>query len=340
MRESSKSTAATNRDASDAGFSLAGTRRAYIDPVALMQVKKLSVRAKAVVEGFTSGLHRSPLRGFSVEFAEYRPYAIGDDLRNLDWKLLARTDRYFVKQYEDETNRRCYLAVDQSRSMQYGSAGYSKAEYAQTLAATLAHFLTLQRDAVGVLTFGTSKSEYIPPRSRKSHLQHIMHLLGQESDGREANLDAAIAELAGLSKRRGLIVLISDMLTDPEPLFQPMGYLRGRGHEIVVLRILDRREYVLDLPNSSLLQDMETGKEIYVDPVSAREEYQTKFKLHESQLMDICHRRDARFLTVFTDQPLESVLLEFISGQQSISVSESVASLPALTKTSSAKVGN
>ncbi|MCA9182061.1 MAG: DUF58 domain-containing protein, partial [Planctomycetales bacterium] len=190
-------------------------QRWFIDPAAIMQIKSLTLRAKTIVEGFTAGLHRSPLHGFSVEFAEYRPYVIGDDPRNLDWKLLARTDRYYVKQYEDETNRRCYLAIDQSRSMAYGNGLVTKAQYAQTLAATLAYYLHLQRDAVGIMTCGTQSSEFIPPRHRHGHLQQLMHLLEQESEGRDSNLAEGLTHLAGLSKRRGLVVLISDLLTDP-----------------------------------------------------------------------------------------------------------------------------
>jgi uncharacterized protein (DUF58 family) len=274
----------------------------------------LMLRAKTVVEGFASGLHRSPLHGFSVEFAQYRPYVLGDDPRNLDWKLLARTDRCYVKQYEDETNRRCYIAVDQSRSMSFASDGYSKAEYARTLAATFAYYLTQQRDAVGLMLCGNTEPEYLPPRHRKGHLQQIMGMLGQESIGADSDLSAALSQLAGLSKRRGLIVLLSDLLTDPESLFQPLGYLRGRSHEILVIRILDPSEVNFKLEKSTMLQDMETGKEIFVDPTVAAAEYRRRFDIHEQQLVDICHRRSARYMTITTDQPMDSALLELIGS--------------------------
>lgn len=189
-----------------------GAARATIDPAALMQIKNLSLRAKAVVEGFMSGLHRSPVHGFSVEFSEYRPYVQGDDLRRVDWKLLARTDRYYVKQYEDETNRRCYLVVDQSRSMSYGSLSYTKATYARTLAATFAYYLTQQRDAVGAMTCGHGEIEYLPARHRPGHIHQLMRHLERASEGTESNLPAALQQLAARSQRRGLVIILTDAL--------------------------------------------------------------------------------------------------------------------------------
>ncbi|MCA9131625.1 MAG: DUF58 domain-containing protein [Planctomycetales bacterium] len=291
----------------------AAPQRWFIDPAAIMQIKNLTLRAKTIVEGFTSGLHRSPLHGFSVEFSEYRPYVLGDDPRNLDWKLLARTDRYYVKQYEDETNRRCYLAVDQSRSMSYGNGQYTKAEYARTLAATLAYYLHVQRDAVGILTCGNRSSEFLPPRHRTGHLHQIMRLLGQDSEGLDSDLSGALTQLASLSRRRGLVILISDLLTDPQSLLQPLGYLRGRGHELLILRVLEPSEMSLQLEKSSMLRDMETGREMYIDPALARDEYRRRFDAHHQQLVDICHRRGGRLTTVRTDQPLDLALLELIS---------------------------
>ena len=284
-----------------------------------MQIKNLSLRAKTIAEGFASGLHRSPLHGFSVEFAEYRPYVLGDDPRNLDWKLLARTDRYYIKKYEDETNRRCYIAIDQSKSMAYGSGAYSKAEYARTLAATLAYYLTLQRDAVGIMTCGVDKSEFLPPRHRKGHLQQIMRLLERDSLGVDSDLEASLSMLATLSKRRGLVVLISDFLVEPESVFQPLGYLRGRGHEILLIRVLDKTEVDLSLETSSMIEDLETGREMYVDPEAARTDYRRRFTAHEDQLIDICHRRGARMVTLTIDQPLDVALLELISNSGSLS---------------------
>lgn len=287
--------------------------RATIDPAALMQIKNLTLRAKAVVEGFMSGLHRSPMHGFSVEFSEYRPYVQGDDPRRVDWKLLARTDRYYVKQYEDETNRRCYLAVDQSRSMSYGSLEYSKATYARTLAATFAYYLTQQRDAVGAMTCGHGAIEYLPARHRPGHLQQLMRHLDRESGGTEANLPEALQRLAARSQRRGLVILLTDALMEPDSLSLPLGYLRGRGHEVVVIRVLDPREIDFTLPASTLLRDMETGKQIYVDPAVAKRSYDERFAAHRARLTELCHTRGVRLSTIATDQPLEDALFDLVS---------------------------
>ncbi len=306
-------------------FARSGRSRSLIDPSALMQIKNLTMRAKAVVEGFTAGLHRSPLHGFSVEFSEYRPYVEGDDPRSLDWKLLARTDRYYIKQYEDETNRRCYVVIDQSRSMAFGSSGYTKAEYARTLAATFAYYLTQQRDAVGLMTCGIGHNEFLPARHRKGHLQHLMRFLDRESVATESNIGQATSEMASLSKRRGLVVIISDFLIEPESLTKPLGYLRGRGHEVLLIRVLDPSEISFALPHSTMLVDLETGREIYVDPEAAKTEYRLRFLEHENRLVDLCHRRAARVVTMATDQPLDGALLELVNRSATTTASHMTA---------------
>src|SRR6056297_3473674 len=183
-----------------------------IDPRAVMRIKDLQLRARAVVEGFYNGLHRSPYHGFSVEFSEYRPYTTGDDLRGLDWKLFARSDRYYVKKFEDETTRRCYLVVDQSRSMGYGSIEYTKMEYARTVAATLAYFLTNQHDAVGVLTFDAELGDFLPAKIGPKHFHQILVELSRPAAGRGTDIEKPLRQVTSLVPRRGLVLLISDLL--------------------------------------------------------------------------------------------------------------------------------
>src|SRR6266536_2825631 len=196
----------------------AETHAALISPQALMSIKNLELRARVVVEGFWHGLHRSPYHGFSVEFTEYRQYSPGDDPRYLDWRLYARSDRYYIKKFEDETNLRCQLLVDNSRSMTYGSLAYSKAQYANTLAATLAYFLYLQGDAVGLLTFDEQIREYLPARNRTGHLRHLMLRLKQPAAGRATDLASPLKRIVEVVRKRGLIVLISDFLAPIERL--------------------------------------------------------------------------------------------------------------------------
>src|SRR2546421_9325616 len=189
-----------------------------IDPKSLMSIRNLELRARTVVEGFWSGIHRSPYHGFSVEFSEYRQYTAGDDPRYLDWRVFARSDRYFIRKFEDETNLRCHLLADNSRSMSYGSIGYSKAKYAATLAATVAYFLYLQGDAVGLLTFDEQIREYLPARHRTGHLRHLMLALEQPAGGESTDLAAPLKRIVEIVRKRGLIVLLSDFLAPIERL--------------------------------------------------------------------------------------------------------------------------
>ncbi|MDP6060124.1 MAG: DUF58 domain-containing protein, partial [Pirellulaceae bacterium] len=204
-----------------------------------MRIKNMELRAKVIVQGFFNGLHRSPYHGFSVEFSEYRQYSPGDDLRYLDWRLYARTDRYYIKRFEDETNLRCYLLLDMSRSMGFGSLSYNKEEYAKTTAATIAYFLALQRDAVGLVTFDERIGEYVPARFRTGHLHRLMMCLEKTLAGTATRLEPPIEQIASTVTKRGLIVLISDLLAPIDTLETQLGYLRSRGHEVVLMRVLD-----------------------------------------------------------------------------------------------------
>ena len=195
----------------------------FADPRTLMRIKNLQLRAQSVVEGFFAGIHRSPYHGFSVEFTEYRQYSPGDDLRYLDWRLYGRSDRYFVKRFEDETNLLCYLLVDSSRSMGYGSGDYAKHEYARTLAATIAYFLYLQRDAVGLVAFDDKVNEFLPPRHRPGHLRRLTGILQREPRGQGTNISAPLDQIAQVVRKRGLVVLISDLLADVQSLKKRLG---------------------------------------------------------------------------------------------------------------------
>ena len=230
-----------------------------VSHAAIMQIKNLELRAKIVVEGFMSGLHRSPYHGFSVEFTDYRQYSVGDDLRYLDWKLYAKQDRYYIKRFEDETNLRCYLLVDMSHSMGFGSAEYSKLEYAKTMAASLAWFLNRQRDAVGLVTFGDQIVDMIPPRYRAGHLRRLMLTLENSTSGKSTDLSAPLEQIAQTVSKRGLVVLISDLLAPVESFIKNLNYLRTRGHEVVILRTLDPTEIEFEFDKASLFRDLETG---------------------------------------------------------------------------------
>jgi uncharacterized protein (DUF58 family) len=283
-----------------------------LDPAALMAIRNLELRARTVVEGFWHGLHRSPYHGFSVEFTEYRPYTPGDDPRYLDWKLVGRTDRYFIKKFEDETNLRCHLLVDNSRSMTFGSRGYSKADYARTLAATFAWFLSHQGDATGLLTFDESIREYLPARHRPGHLRHLMLALEKPPGGATTDLVAPLRRVAELVRKRGLIVLISDLLAPPEVLEAPLARLTAARHEVVVLQVLDRAELDFNLTTAARFQDLETGRDLFLEPTLARPDYQRRLEAHLAAVRGVCQRLGIAHVQLSTAQPLEMALFNFL----------------------------
>ncbi|MFO1487533.1 MAG: DUF58 domain-containing protein [Verrucomicrobiota bacterium] len=290
-------------------------RDRFLDPKALMAIRHLELRARVVVEGFWNGLHRSPYHGFSVEFTEYRQYTPGDDPRYLDWRLFARSDRYYLKKFEDETNLRCHLLVDFSRSMNYGSLGFTKSDYARTLAATLAWFLNGQGDAVGLFTFADRLREFLPARHRHGHLRQIMRALDQETTGDQTRLDETLRRVAELTRKRGLVVLISDLLAPAAELAASLGQLAGGGHEVVVFQILDPKELDFDFPQAAYFHDVESGRNLHIDPAVARAGYQEQLRQHTESVTTLCHQLGFGFHRVVTDQPLPPVLLEFLKGR-------------------------
>jgi uncharacterized protein (DUF58 family) len=280
-----------------------------------MTIRNLELRAKVVVEGFWSGIHRSPYHGFSVEFTEYRQFSPDDDPRFLDWRVFARSDRYFIKKFEDETNLRCHLLVDQSRSMTFGMRGYTKAEYAATLGATLAYFLYLQGDAIGALTFDEGIREYLPPRHRTGHLRQLMLLLEKPASGRSTDLSAPLRRVAETIRKRGLVVLISDFLAPADRLEQDLLLLAAGGHELVVFQTLDPSEVTFEFGKPAMFQDVESGRTVFIDPEVARTTYLKRLEEHQERLRALCERLGASFHSLRTDRALELALFDFLRAR-------------------------
>jgi uncharacterized protein (DUF58 family) len=283
-----------------------------IDPQTLMSIRNLELRARVVVEGFWNGIHRSPYHGFSAEFTEYRQYTPDDDPRYLDWRVYARSDRYFIKKFEDETNLRCLLVADISRSMTYGSKGYSKAEYAGTLAATLAYFLYLQGDAVGLLTFDDRIREYLPPRHRAGHLRHLMLALEKPASGNATGLEAPLKQVAETVRKRSLVVVVSDFLAPLDGFERDLRALSACGHELIVFQVLDPTELTFDFSQPAMFQDLESGRTFFVDPLNAKKEYRRRLENHCTRVRATCQRLGAPCLRLSTDQPLELALFDFL----------------------------
>jgi uncharacterized protein (DUF58 family) len=280
-----------------------------------MAIRSLELRARVVVEGFWNGLHRSPYHGFSVEFTEYRPYSPGDDTRYLDWRLYARVDRYYLKRFEDETNLRCHLLVDRSGSMLYGSLEYSKLDYARTLAATLAWFLNGQGDAVGLFTFDDRVRHYLPARHRHGHLRQLLLALEPGPEGKTTNLGEPLQRVAELVRKRGLIVLISDLLAPVDELQNHLGRLAAAGHETVIFQVIDPNELTFDFHRPVLVRELESERELYLEPEIIRAEYQRRLAGHNRQIETVCRRLGIAFQRVVTNQPLELALLEFLRSR-------------------------
>jgi uncharacterized protein (DUF58 family) len=290
---------------------------ALIDPKALMALSNLELRARLVVEGFWNGLHRSPYHGFSAEFTEYRQYSPGDDPRYLDWRVYARSDRYFIKKFEDETNLRCHLLFDRSRSMNYGSTGYSKGQYAATLAATLAHFLNLQGDAVGLVAFDDQVREYLPARHRAGHLRQLMLALEKPAGGRATRLSEPLNRFAALVRKRGLVIYISDFLAPLGELEAGLATLTASGQEVTVFQVLDPRELTLELGEAALFEDMESGQRMYLDPAAAGGDYRARMEAHCAAVRSICQRHGIGHHQLSTADPLELALFGFLQERRS-----------------------
>jgi uncharacterized protein (DUF58 family) len=289
----------------------------FYDPAALMRIRNLELRARAVMQGFWKGIHRSPYHGFSAEFTEYRQYTPGDDPRYLDWKLYARSDRYYIRKSEEETNLSCFLLVDRSRSMDFSSLPYSKASYALTLAATFAVFLRDQGDAVGLLTFSDSIHDFIPARSRRSHLRALLLALERVPQSREraTGLDLPLERTARLVRRRGMIVVISDFLAPLDGLERRLATLAVSGHEVSLFHLADPAERTFDFKEAAVFRDLESDRELHIDPLAARADYVKRFEAHAATLRDVCRRLGLVYHLFPTDRHLEFALFEYVNDR-------------------------
>ena len=288
----------------------------YFDPAVLARISNLTLRARHVVEGLMAGLHRSSLRGLSVEFAQHRPYTPGDELRRVDWKLFGRQDRYFVKEYEAETNLRAHLFVDASASMGYAGSGVSKFDYAATLAASLAYLMLLQRDAVGLVLMGAGAPRVLPARSQPHHLQAIIAELEGSRPAGATDVRAALAEVAGGLHRRGLCILISDLLDDPQGVEHGLRHLHHRRHDLMVLQLMDRDELELPFRKLTLFRDLEGPLQLTTDPREIRREYCTAVEEHLAQVRALCRRAGADHDLFVTDEPLDRGLVRYLARRE------------------------
>lgn len=294
----------------------ASTRdRQFLDPAVVARLGTLELRARMVVEGFISGLHRSPFKGFSVEFAEYRQYIHGDDLSTIDWKVFARSDRYYVKKFEEETNLDCQLMMDVSGSMAYGSRGITKFQYAACLAASLGYLMNRQRDGVGLTAFDDRVVAALPASTRPGHLRHLLITLNRLVLGSRTNVSKPLHQLASSMNRRGMVVLISDLLDDPEAIVRGLKHFQYRGSEVLVFHILDPDELEFPFDRTTRFEDLETSEEVMAAPGLVRSHYLRQM----SGLIDRYRRElgaaGIDYQLFSTKQPLEMALLAYLTAR-------------------------
>lgn len=289
-------------------------RRSFLDPAVVARLGHLDVRARLVVEGFIAGMHRSPFHGFSVEFAEHRPYMPGDPLKNLDWKVWARSDRYLVKQYTEETNLRAHLLLDLSGSMGFRSerAAMSKLEYGQSLCAALAYLMIQQQDAVGALLFADQPRAFVPARAVRSHLDEILKALGAAKPEGRTRLGPALHELAERIKRRGLVILCSDLMDRPAEVLSGLQHFRHKRHEVVVFHILDPDEVEFPYTDTATFVDLESGTRLTTEPWEIAKRYREKFAAWTGHYRRVCREQRMDYVPLDTRMPFDRALLAYL----------------------------
>ena len=289
----------------------------YLDPRVLNKVGRLELRARLVVEGFVTGMHKSPYRGFSVEFAQHREYVPGDDLRHLDWKIFGKADRFVVKQYEEETNLRAHLFLDQSESMNYAhDGGMAKFDYAATACASLAFLIQQQADAVGLTLFDEKVAKQVPPSNTRQNLGILFGALeAAKARQQKTKVGGVLHELANQLKQRGMVLIFSDLFDDPETVLRGLREIQSRGHDVVVFHVLDRDEVEFPFERMTLFKGLEQMPELLCDPRSLREAYLAEIEAFAAQVKKGCHGLRIDYVRVVNDTPLDVVLTSYLSAR-------------------------
>ena len=292
---------------------MAEPSRNVIDPGIISRVSKIDLRARMVVEGYVSGLHRSPYKGFSVEFAEHREYVAGDDLRYLDWKVFGKSDRYYIKQYEEETNLVCHLVLDVSESMAFTTGEITKHDYALTVAAALAYLVVKQHDAVGLVLFDDTVRKVVQPGSHRGQLRRVFSLLEEAEPKGETSVGRVLARVAERVRRRGLVVLISDLVGDVGELLTGLRRIRSRGHDVVVFHVLDPAERTFPFERMTLFEGLENHPDLLADPKSLRAGYLKALEEFMAKLRAGCLGERIDLVEMETSTPLDVALSSYLA---------------------------
>ncbi len=293
-------------------------KKKYLNPETVAKLDNMALRARLVVEGYIIGQHKSPYHGFSVEFAEHRAYGPGDEIRHVDWKLYGKTDRYYVKQYEEETNLKVYILLDISRSMKYTSKTVSKLDYASYLSAALSYLMLNQRDGTGLILFDEKIQTFIPPRSTSSHLNTILKHLEKPKLGSDTEIGSVLHEMAERIKKRGLIILISDLMDDQESVLSVLKHFRHNKQEVILFHILDRKEVDFDFNARTRFKDMESGSLLTTEPWQIKSSYKKRIQLLQDEYKKQCRKQLIDYVPLFTDQSLDIALNSYLNKRQKL----------------------
>lgn len=291
----------------------------YLQPAVVAQLSNMELRARLVVEGFITGLHKSPYHGFSVEFTEHRQYMPGDDIKHIDWKAYGKTDRYYIKQFEEETNLKSHLLLDASSSMRFASGeNLPKIAYASYIAAALAYLMMEQRDAVGLTVYDEYVRTSLPPRATKSYLRQLLAQLEQIVPGNKTGTAASLHTVAERMKRRGLVIVLSDLLDDPQQVTQALKHFRHKGNEVIVMQILDPLERSFAFGSDAIFKDMETGEELMTQPWHIQKAYQESFRDFLATYKRECRENAIDYVLLDTSMPFDKALVEYLTKRKKI----------------------
>lgn len=290
----------------------------YLDPVVLDRLKRMDVRARLVVEGFITGQHRSPYNGFAVEFATHREYSPGDDLRHIDWKVWSKTDRLYIKEYEEETNLKCTILLDTSKSMRYGEKeeGLSKFDYAATTAASLAYLMQQQQDAVGMVFFSNKIDKTLKPSSHPSHLKMMLHELGDVEPDDQTEIGDIFLQLASQIRQRGIVILISDLFTDPDELAKSLQQFRLRRHEVIVFHVMHEHELTFPFEDNTLFRGLEEEAQLHTEPRALRDSYLAAIDEYMSKVKKTCAGLGVDHVLLDTGKRLDVALSGYLAFRQ------------------------
>jgi uncharacterized protein (DUF58 family) len=297
---------------------MADATHRFLDPEVLNKITRLDLKARHIVEGFMGGMHKSPYHGFSVEFAEHREYAPGDDLRHLDWKVFGRSDRLFIKEYELETNLRSHILLDTSESMDYGSGRTTKLELACHIAASMAYLILKQQDSVGMITFDKEVRHFVPASSSMGHLRPLLGTLGHAKAEKRTDLGGVLNALAERLHRRGLVILISDCFDRPETLLKGLQHFTHRRHDVVVFHVFDRAELDFPFDRMTMFEGLEEYPRLLVDPRGVRQAYLEEVGAFCEQIRKGCVKQMIDYVRIDTGQDLEVELTKYLAGRLSI----------------------